>query len=275
VRVLSWNLYHGRDFPPDPGLFTLRARLFRATERNETHAQVNRPLLDEFGGLLGELEWDIALLQEAPPRWFRPLAARLDASGALALTSRNLLPVCQGRLADWNPDLLASSGGGSNQVLVRGHVVEVRRMTLTRVPERRRMLWTRVDLPEGRVSVANLHASAGLPLGAAAEVEAAAERAVDWAGDEPLVFGGDLNLRPRRQPEPFVRLRERFGLRDPTDPDAIDHVLVRGLDVIEAPRRLAPELREVAGPDGLRLRLSDHAPVVAAFAILGTRGLAA
>jgi endonuclease/exonuclease/phosphatase family metal-dependent hydrolase len=275
VRVLSWNLYHGRDFPPDQGLFTLRSRLFRVTERNETHAQVNRPLLDEFGGLLAELEWDIALLQEAPPRWFRPLAARLGASGALALTSRNVLPACRGRLADWNPDLLASGGGGSNQVLVRGRVMAVRRMLLTRIPERRRMLWTRVDLPEGRLSVANLHASAGLPLKAAAEVEAAAERAVDWAGDDPLVFGGDLNLRPRRQPEPFARLRERFGLRDATDSDAIDHVLVRGLDVIEVPRRLAPELREVAGPDGLRLRPSDHAPVVAAFAIPRTRRPAA
>ena len=27
MRVLSWNLYHGRDFPPDPALFTLRSRL--------------------------------------------------------------------------------------------------------------------------------------------------------------------------------------------------------------------------------------------------------
>ena len=71
MRVLSWNLYHGRDFPPDPALFTWRGRLLRKTERNETHAQVNRPLLDEFGDVLDGLEWDLALLQEAPPRWFR------------------------------------------------------------------------------------------------------------------------------------------------------------------------------------------------------------
>ena len=74
-------------------------------------------------------------------------------------------------------------------------------------------------------------------------------------------FGGDFNLRPRRQPEPFARLRERFGLAPPTDPAAIDHLLVRGAEVVEAPRRLPPEERELIEPDGRRLRLADHAPV--------------
>jgi endonuclease/exonuclease/phosphatase family metal-dependent hydrolase len=270
MRVLSWNLYHGRDFPPDPALFTWRSRLFRVTERNATHVQVNRPLLEEFVRVIEGLEWDIALLQEAPPRWFRVLGRRLAANGAVALTSRNLVPVCQRRLADWSPDLVASSEGGSNQLLVRGRILEVRRLTLTRRPERRRLLWTRVDLPEGRVCVANVHASANLPLKAAAEVERAAERSVAWAEGDPLVFGGDLNLRPRGEPEPFVRLKERFGLGDPTEPDAIDHLLVRGLDVIERPGRLPPEQRELTEPCGLRLRLSDHAPVTAAFALPGT-----
>ena len=71
IRVLSWNLYHGRDFPPDPALSTWRSRLLRITERNATHAQVNRSLLEEFGRVLNGFEWDVALLQEAPPRWFR------------------------------------------------------------------------------------------------------------------------------------------------------------------------------------------------------------
>src|SRR5215212_3786382 len=73
MRVLSWNLYHGRDFPPDEALFTLRSRLLRATERNATHAQVNRPLRDEFAGWIAEHGWDVALLQEAPPLWFGEL----------------------------------------------------------------------------------------------------------------------------------------------------------------------------------------------------------
>jgi hypothetical protein len=270
VRVLSWNLYHGRDFPPDPSLFTWRSRLLRSSERNATHVQVNRPLREEFTRVLEGLEWDLALLQEAPPRWFRSLGQSLRASGAIALTSRNWLPALQSRLADWNPDLLASSEGGSNQLLVRGRIETVRRLTLARRPERRRMLWVRVAVAHGRLCVANLHLSAGLPEKAAAELEHAAERAVEWAVGDPLVLGGDLNLRPRRQPEPFVRLRERFGLGEPPAPDAIDQLLVRGAETVDPPRRLAPEARELVEPCGLRLRLSDHAPVTAVF---GPRGM--
>ena len=269
MRVLSWNLYHGRDFPPDPALFTWRARLLGTTERNETHAQVNRVLLDEFATVLGGFEWDVALLQEAPPRWFGALCARTGSHGTLVRTSRNWCPPLQRRLADWNPDLLASSDGGSNQILVRapGRVLARRRLTLAYRPEQRRMHWARLELPEGQVCVANLHASAGLPDRAATEVVSAAEHAIAWSDGIPLVFGGDLNLRPRRNPEPFDELRERLGLAAPTAPDAIDHLLVRGLEVLERPRRLEPERRELTEPDGLRLRLSDHAPVSAAFAL--------
>ena len=268
MRVLTWNLYHGRDSPPDPALFTTRGRLLRATERNATHVQVNRLLLDEFAELIDGLEWDVALLQEAPPRWFRELARRTRSSGVRVLTSRNWCPPLQGALAEWNPDLIASWEGGSNQILVRhpGRVVEHRRLTLARLPERRRMQWARVELPrDGRVCMANLHASAGLPLRASAEVIRAARAAVEWSGPNPLVFGGDLNLRPAREPGPFAVLRECFGLGEPTAADAIDHLLVRGMRVVEPPRRLDPERRELREPDGLRLRLSDHALVAAAF----------
>jgi endonuclease/exonuclease/phosphatase family metal-dependent hydrolase len=269
MRVLSWNLYHGRDFPPDPALFSRRSRLLRRAERNATHVQVNRPLLPEFALVLDRIGWDVALLQEAPPRWFAPLARRTRSSGALALTSRNLLPALQWRLADRNPDLLASSEGGSNQILVRhpGRILDVRRMSLALRPERRTMLWTRVELPSGCVCVANLHASAGLPAAATLEVERAAEQAVGWSGGDPLLLGGDLNLRPRRNPEAFEDLRVRFGLEGPTGPAAIDHLLARGLTVIERPHRLAPEEREVEDRSGLRIRLSDHAPVVARFGL--------
>jgi endonuclease/exonuclease/phosphatase family metal-dependent hydrolase len=267
MRVLSWNLYHGRDRPPDPALLTWRSRLWRVTEQNATHAQVNRSLLDEFTVVLGQIAWDLALLQEAPPRWFERLGERTGSNGAIALTSRNLFPPLQHRLADANPDLLASWEGGSNQLLVRapGDIVEVRRLTLTHGPERRRMLWARLELPEGRVCIANLHATAGLPRKAAAEVDVAAARAVAWSGGDPLVFGGDLNLRPRSELEAFARLNDRFGLDGPCEPDAIDHLLVRDLDVIDPTRRLPAADREVPGPGGRRIRLSDHAPVVAAF----------
>jgi endonuclease/exonuclease/phosphatase family metal-dependent hydrolase len=174
----------------------------------------------------------------------------------------------QGLLARWNPDLIASWEGGSNQILVRspGRVLEHRPVTLARWPERRRMLWARLELAGGeRLCAANLHTSAHGPGRPDLEVVAAAEAAVECSGADPLVFGGDFNLRPDRAPEPFAVLRERFGLGQPTSPDAIDHVLARGLEPTDRPRQLVPEERELAEPDGRRLRLSDHRPVVAGF----------
>ncbi|HEX8689256.1 MAG TPA: hypothetical protein VF729_03340, partial [Solirubrobacterales bacterium] len=69
LAAISWNLFHGRDFPPDPALLTWRSRLLRISERNGTHLQVNRELLPEFAELLAAAEWDVALLQECPPRF--------------------------------------------------------------------------------------------------------------------------------------------------------------------------------------------------------------
>jgi endonuclease/exonuclease/phosphatase family metal-dependent hydrolase len=240
------------------------------SERNDTHVQVNRVLLDEFAGWIARSPWRVAMLQEAPPRWFEAVARRAGAHGAISLTSRNFGAPLRRLIADQNPDLIASNEGGSNQLLLRppGRIHDVRRETLTILPERRVMLFARLDLGEGRrLCVANLHASAGLPRAASAEVERAAELVAEWAGEDPLVFGGDLNLRPLSEPEAFARLKQRFGLAPPTGPNAIDHLLARGLEVTDRPHRLAPERRELTEPGGLRLRLSDHAPVLGAFAL--------
>jgi endonuclease/exonuclease/phosphatase family metal-dependent hydrolase len=158
--------------------------------------------------------------------------------------------------------VIKSNEGGSNQTLVRPpwRIAETRRLTLARFPERRRLLWTRVEHESGAaVAVANLHASANRPRAAARELL----RAAEWCEDERLVFGGDLNLRPGEDPATFAQLRERFGLAAATGSDGIDHLLVRGLDVVEPPRQLASERRQVSQA----IRLSDHAPVAAVFAV--------
>ena len=261
-------MFHGRDAPPDARLYTRRSRLLRVTERGESHAQVNRPLLSEFAGVLGGFDWEIALLQEAPPRWLRPLCAATRAGGVSALTSRNFGAGARTMIARRNPDLMASGEGGSNQLLVRPpwRVGAAERVTLTRRPERRRMLLARLEGPGGTLAVANLHASAGDRVAAEGEARFAVERAVAFAGHVPLLFGGDLNLRPAHSPALFRELEERFGLASPTAPGAIDHLLVRGLAVVAAPRALAAGRREVLDPaTGLAVRLSDHAPVAAAF----------
>jgi endonuclease/exonuclease/phosphatase family metal-dependent hydrolase len=275
LTALSWNLFHGRDHPPDPALFSWRSRLLRRTERNATHLQANRDLLGEFSRLLAGAEWDVALLQECPPRWWRPLARACGAEAHGVLTARNSLAPLRALAARLNPDLIASGEGGSNLTLVRGSgIVERRELTIHSGPlERRAMALTRIggeDEDAAGLCVANLHASANRPELAAEDVLRAAVAAGEWAGDAPLLFGGDLNLRPQESPALFDELRERFGLAAPTSPRAIDHLLARGLETVEPPRQWPPDRRELR-EDGLALRLSDHAPVEACFATLHGR----
>lgn len=267
VRALTWNLFHGRDHPPDDSLRTLRSRLLRIEERGATHAQVNRRLDREFHSFLNGLEWDVALLQETPPRWLRPLCRATGASGASALTSRNTLAFARTAIAKLNPDLIASNEGGSNQVLARPpwRIERVRRHVLALRPERRTLIWTLLTRPDGvRLAVTNLHASTGGRTATRAEVAESARLAVEWSGGVPLVYGGDLNLRPRQAPEEFERLRSEHGLAGETPPDAIDHLLARGARPTGPPVARHAELRR---DDGLLLRLSDHAYVTAVFEV--------
>jgi endonuclease/exonuclease/phosphatase family metal-dependent hydrolase len=269
LTAITWNLFHGRDFPPDPALRSWRSRLLRISERNETHVQVNRNLLPEFCRLLAGAEWDVALLQECQPRWWGPLAEACGAEAHGVLTSRNSLSGLRTLATRLNPDLIASGEGGSNLTLVRsGGIAERRELTIHEgKPERRAMAFTRSG---SGICIANLHATNDRPELASEDVLHAAETASDWAGEAPLIFGGDLNLRPRKSPALFAELAERFGLAAPTAPDAIDHLLARGLDTTAPARQWPPERRELR-EDGGALRLSDHAPVEARFALSTSR----
>jgi endonuclease/exonuclease/phosphatase family metal-dependent hydrolase len=163
---------------------------------------------------------------------------------------------------------MASGEGGSNLTLVRvpgrlGGIAERRELTIhDGPPERRALALTRTA---SGICVANLHATHDMSKMATEDVLRAARAATEFAGGAPLVFGGDLNLRPAEQPAAFERLRDDFGLAAPTAPRAIDHLLTRGLEVLEPPAAWPPERRELP-LDGRALRLSDHAPVQARFA---------
>ena len=264
---MAWNLFHGRDFPPDPELRTWTSRLLRTDVRGETHIQVNRDLSAEFATVLANASWDVALLQECPPRFAAPLAAACGAEQHRALTSRNSLGALRGLLARQNPDLMASAEGGSNLTLVRvpgrlGGIAERRELEIhAGAPERRTMAFTRTA---SGVCIANLHATNDQPELAIEDVLGAARAATEWAGDSPLLLGGDLNLRPAQTPAVFERLREDFEFSTPSEPEAIDHLLARGLEVVAPAVAWPPERRELP-LDGLALRLSDHAPVEARF----------
>jgi endonuclease/exonuclease/phosphatase family metal-dependent hydrolase len=166
-------------------------------------------------------------------------------------------------VADFSPDLIASNEGGSNMTMARGDRIVARDEHALHEgkPERRAMALARLD---SGLCIANLHASQIQPL-PQHELPAAARLAIEWAGEAtPLIFGGDFNLRPTRAPEVFDTLEQDFGLCCPTAAGAIDHLLVRNLDVVEPPGAWPSEAREQDW-DGLRLRLSDHAPVEALF----------
>jgi endonuclease/exonuclease/phosphatase family metal-dependent hydrolase len=227
----------------------------RSSSRSSSSA-VSCSLLPEFVAALDAIDWQVALLQEAPPRWRDALARELRAESAIALTSRNFGAPIRAWIADRWPNVIKSNEGGSNQLLVRAPwgIEETRTLTIARLPERRRMLWARLGGPRP-FAVANLHGSVDSVRGAGDQVLRAAAQAVEWAGDMPLLFGGDLNLRPSRQPGVFAELERRFDLRAPTARGSIDHLLVRGAAIVEPPRR---------GPE---LQLSDHAYVAVALGI--------
>ena len=212
MRVLTWNLFHGRAEPP-----------------------AGRSLEREFAAALAGWDWDVALLQEVPPWW----PARLAAEHDVVLTSRNaLLPVRRWLAERW-PDLMRSSGGGANAILVRGQRIAARGHRRLRLrPERRFVQAVRLE-PSGWW-VANLHATAHSDPRARADLRLAASTVLRWSGGAaPVVLGGDLN-----QPRPCADGFEHAGGHH------VDHLLVRGA------RATAPPLILQRG------ELSDHAPVL-------------
>ena len=215
VLVLSWNLFHGRALPA-----------------------AGRALTAEFAAALASWEWDVALLQEVPP-WWPPLLARAaGATSATALTSRNELPALRRAVAVRAPDLIKSEGGGANAILVRGEAIaEHREHVLRWWPERRVVHAVRLA---GGTWVANLHAQVHSEVHAQADVTRAAAMARSWAGDAPVILGGDTNTR--------TPVADGFTS---AGGHKVDHVLVRGLPATGKARTL---------PHG---RLSDHAPVLA------------
>jgi endonuclease/exonuclease/phosphatase family metal-dependent hydrolase len=178
VLVLSWNLYHGRAVPP-----------------------AGRDLYGSFAAKLAGWAWDVALLQECPPWWPAQLARDCEAYEHHALTSRNAcLPLRRFIATRW-PDFIKSNGGGCNAILLRGelvptHPTDHRFAVLRTRPERRVVHAVRTHAGW----IANLHAQVWSEERAQADAARAAQAVLGWAGDAPVVLGGDFNTRTPHPP---------------------------------------------------------------------------
>jgi endonuclease/exonuclease/phosphatase family metal-dependent hydrolase len=172
LRVLTWNLFHGRSVPG-----------------------AGRDLCAEFTAALAGWEWDVALLQEVPPWWPAAFALALGCEQRSVLTSRNGLLALRRFAARRAPDLMRSGGGGCNAILARSdRIVAERSVQLCRHPERR--VAHGVALACG-LWVTNLHATAHDSGAAERDLGSAVAATVSWARETrtAVVLGGDLNLR--------------------------------------------------------------------------------
>ena len=171
MRVLTWNLFHGRSIPA-----------------------AGHDLEPAFAAALAGWSWDVALLQEVPPWWPAGLARAVGGEHDTVLTSRNALLCVRRPLARRWPDVLKSGGGGANAIVVRagaGTIAQRRFVVLRTRPERRVAHGVRV----GATWFVNLHAQVHSEAQAQADIALATRTALAWAGDGKLVLGGDLNVQ--------------------------------------------------------------------------------
>ena len=258
--VRTWNLFHGNASPPERRAFL--------------HEMVRLVIADRP---------DVVLLQELPVWALRRLNGWSGMTSVSAVAARPKLPPELGRIVtDLNHGLFRSAFTGQANALllcppqrVEEHRVLVlnpvgfRRSTARRLglPLVDRLAWARerrvcqvvrVRGGDGSALVAaNLHATGYRPHKhfADAELLRAATFVDGFARpDEPVLLGGDFNLTTRSSRVLPQLLGPEWGFEGAT-PDAIDHILSRGL-------ALGPPIRWPKGRRELGDRvLSDHAPV--------------
>lgn len=228
LAVCTWNLFHGR------------------TQPAPTHAD----LVDEFAAALGARPWDVCGLQEVPPWWATQLGHATGASVRTTRTSleRGLLPRWQERTHRKDPERIGVHGAGANVLLVRpsaGMITAERSATLRWCPQRRTVHAVRLERQRGTaVWIANVHTHNKPESKAALDTIRALGIVDAWAGSEPAVLLGDLNLA---HPAGVARVEGWELLHG----HRVDHVLGRGVEPADGTFAEVARLRSDAA-------LSDH-----------------
>ncbi|MGH3030325.1 MAG: endonuclease/exonuclease/phosphatase family protein [Gaiellaceae bacterium] len=237
MLVRTWNLYHGRTYPPSRRLHL---------ERMVRLVTADAP--------------DVVALQEVPLWAVRRLESWSGMASAWAMTMPAVLGPLARRATDLDPQRFRSSfTGQANALLVNPHFEARRHRRLVLNPGLSRGEWLlrggqrrvcqalEVEARGERLVLANLHASNSPDRRL---VDEEIERAVGFlAGAECCVLCGDFNVA-------------RHSVPAFTEPiDGIDQVLVRGATLERGPEPWPEERRRFDG-----LVLSDHAPVEAVVA---------
>lgn len=299
LRVLTWNLFHGRDGLPGLGPTAASILLGRPVD-DGVHLHLNRKLTGAMADRIAAWAPDVGALQEVPTAAIREIVARTRMRALWATTGPLIGPArLRDALARRNPDLWRSHEGNANLLLVGPRLTAVPgsahavRLNPPRaiVSAARRGLLEPGELarylPEPRVAViARLRSRAGDEVVVAClhchnarhphvggrEIARAAAAVRAAAGTAPAVLAGDLNAAPGH-PALVALAGEGWATR-PGPGIGIDRVLHLGADPVVPERPIAAEQRElvVTWRGGRRrVRLSDHGPVVATLRVRGSR----
>ena len=260
LLVRSWNIAHARDVKPGPG-----------------YGHAHRKLLREMAELMTEEAPDIVLLQEVPV-WAGGALRELTGMGVTLAHSYGAhvpflhvpLPLAAG---EWVgralPHVVRTQFEGQAQAVLYGPdlvLVSARRVPLNpRTPLRgepriAQLVRLRVRQSGHELVIGNVHVE---PSAAAEQLELAGWALEQFARGAPMLLGGDLNAGSDTQ---ALRRLVARGWLEETGDVALDHVLVRGMQLELPATRWLPARRDLR-LGGTVLRLSDHDPVDAVVAL--------
>lgn len=291
IRVITWNLFHGRDGLPGLGA-TRRSTWRRIPEDDGVHMHLNRKLTELMAERIAAWAPDVCALQEVPTAAIGKIAEIAGMSAVWTTTGPLIGPArLRDALAARNPDLWLTHEGNANVLLAgpRLSLVEgsrrsvrlnpvgsilrsARRLGLERgelvryLPEPRRLVLARVRAPGGtEITVGCTHChNARHPGLVGDEIARAAAAVREAAAGGPAVLAGDLNAPPSH-PAMAALTGDGWDGAGAVAGMGIDRIFHRGMEVAAPARRMAAEEREVGVAwRGLtrRVRLSDHDPVV-------------